>query len=38
MKLRARAKEAGGRWYPKKRLWFVEYGRMPIRPWKSIYM
>jgi hypothetical protein len=31
------AKEAGGRWNPEKRLWFVGYGS-PARRWKSIYM
>jgi len=29
---RLQAKEAGGRWDPKKRLWFVQYGKIAGTP------
>jgi len=30
--LRLKAKAAGGRWNPEKRLWFVKYGRIAGTP------
>jgi hypothetical protein len=39
MPMRSRAKAAGGRWTPEKKLWFVKYGKIEGAPLeKHIYV